>query len=92
MLHLQDSLLAFLSHQVNFLDRSNDNLYLLKLSKHALRDLQVAGKLQPFLMEIVQQYILKQETSTMADIDTVEQYIIDFQFQQQLVKPESRNS
>ncbi|WP_266888689.1 hypothetical protein [Trichormus azollae] len=43
-------------------------------------------------MEIVQQYILKQETSTMADIDTVEQYIIDFQFQQQLVKPESRNS
>jgi hypothetical protein len=43
-------------------------------------------------MEILEQYILKQETSAMADVDTVEQYIIDFQLQQQLVKPESRNS
>ncbi len=66
------------------LTTNNDSLSL----SESLTYLRVAGKLQPFLMEIVQQYILKQEISAIADIDTVEQYIIDFQVQQQLVKPE----
>lgn len=65
------------------------NNHPLSLSE-SLAYLRVAGKLQPFLMEIVQQYVLKQETSAIADIDidTVEQYIIDFRLQQQLAKPE----
>jgi hypothetical protein len=49
------------------------NNHPLSLSE-SLTYLRVAGKLQPFLMEIVQQYILKQEISAVADIDTVEQY------------------
>jgi len=52
--------------------------------------LRKAGKLQPFLMEIVRQYILEQEAQAIPaiDIDTVEQLIIDFRIQKQLANPE----
>ncbi|AFZ26698.1 hypothetical protein Cylst_4628 [Cylindrospermum stagnale PCC 7417] len=45
----------------------------------SLAYLRVAGKPQPFLMEIVQQYVLKQETSAkpIADIETWDFSIIE---------------
>lgn len=58
----------------------------------ALRYLQSSGKLQPFIVEIVRQYIIEQELQTHEELDispaVTEQAVIDFRLQNQLTDPQ----
>ena len=57
----------------------------------ALKYLQSSGKLQPFIVEILRQYIIEQELQTRDDLDIspalTEQAVIDFRLQRQLSDP-----
>ena len=57
----------------------------------ALRYLQVCGKLQPFILEILRQNILEQEIQTRDNLgispEVIEQAVIDFRLEQQLTDP-----
>lgn len=57
----------------------------------ALKYLQSAGKLQPFILDILRQRILEQEISSRDDLEInpaiIEQAVIDFRLQQQLTDP-----
>lgn len=57
----------------------------------ALKYLQSSGKLQPFIVEILRQYIIEQELQTRDDLDIspalTEQAVIDFRLQRQLTDP-----
>lgn len=59
----------------------------------ALKCLQSSGKLQPFILEILRQNILEQEIQTRDDLDigpgVLEQAVIDFRLEQQLINPKS---
>lgn len=56
--------------------------------RQCLRYLQVAGKLQGFIGDILRQYVLDREIETRADLDVpatlVEQAVVDFRLQNQL--------
>lgn len=58
----------------------------------ALKYLQVSGKLQPFILEILRQNILEQELQTQEGLDigpaVVEQAVIDFRLENQLTEPQ----
>lgn len=58
----------------------------------ALKYLQVSGKLQPFILEILRQNILEKELQTQEDLDispaVIEQAVIDFRLEQQLTDPQ----
>jgi len=58
----------------------------------ALKYLQVAGKLQPFILEILRQNILEKEIKTRQELDVgpavIEQAVIDFRLEQQLTDPQ----
>lgn len=57
----------------------------------ALKYLQSSGKLQPFIGEILRQYMIKQELQTREELDinpaVIEQAVIDFRLQSQLSEP-----
>ena len=57
----------------------------------ALKYLQTSGKIQPFIVEILRQYIIEQELQTREDLDigpaVTEQAVIDFRLQRQLTDP-----
>ena len=57
----------------------------------ALKYLQSSGKLQPFILEILRQYMIEQELQTRDDLDIspalTEQAVIDFRLQRQLSDP-----
>jgi parvulin-like peptidyl-prolyl isomerase len=59
--------------------------------RQALNYLQSSGKLQPFLVEILREYIIEQELQTREDLDIspalTEQAVIDFRMQRQLTDP-----
>lgn len=54
----------------------------------ALKYLQSSGKLQPFIIEIIRQYVIEQELQTQENLDispaVTEQAVIDFRLQNQL--------
>lgn len=54
----------------------------------ALKYLQISGKLQPFILEILRQNILEKELQTREELDispaVIEQAVIDFRLEQQL--------
>ncbi len=58
----------------------------------ALKYLQASGKLQPFIIEIVRQYVIEQELQTQENLDispaVTEQAVIDFRLQNQLTDPQ----
>jgi len=58
----------------------------------ALQYLQYSGKLQPFIIEIVRQYVIEQELQTQEDLNispaVTEQAVIDFRLQNQLTEPQ----
>jgi len=60
----------------------------------ALKYLQSSGKLQPFIVEILRQYIIEQELQTRDDLGPAltEQAVIDFRLQRQLTDPSSSRS
>lgn len=59
----------------------------------SLKYLQASGKLQPFLAEILRQYLLEQELKTREDIDVssavIEQAVINFRLENQLTDPKT---
>jgi len=61
----------------------------------ALKYLQSSGKLQPFIVEILRQYIIEQELQTRDDLDIspalTEQAVIDFRLQRQTDPSSSRS-
>lgn len=58
----------------------------------ALTYLQSSGKLQPFIVEILRQYVIDQELQIQQDLDispaVTEQAVIDFRLQNQLTDPQ----
>lgn len=59
----------------------------------ALKYLQISGKLQPFILEILKQHILEKEIQTrVQELDispaVIEQAVIDFRLEQQLTDPQ----
>lgn len=58
----------------------------------ALSYLQSSRKLQPFIVEIIRQYVIEQELQTQQDLDispaVTEQAVIDFRLQNQLTDPQ----
>ena len=60
--------------------------------EQALRHLKVAGKLQDFVLEILRQYAIEQQLKSQVDgnlsSEVIEQAVINFRFEQQLVAPE----
>lgn len=61
--------------------------------RQCLKYLQMGGKLQPFIGDILKQYVIERELETRQDLDinqaTVEQAVIDFRLQQKLTDPKS---
>jgi parvulin-like peptidyl-prolyl isomerase len=59
--------------------------------RQCLTYLQTSGKLQPFLGDILRQYILEQEINSREDLAinpaVIEQAVVDFRLQQQLTDP-----
>lgn len=57
----------------------------------ALKYLQASGKLQPFIVEILRQYVIEQELLSREDLDInpalTEQAVIEFRLQRQLTDP-----
>lgn len=58
----------------------------------ALKYLQSSGKLQPFIVEIIREYVIEQELQTQENLDVspavTEQAVIDFRLQNQLTDPQ----
>lgn len=58
----------------------------------ALKYLQSSGKLQPFIIEIIRQYVIEEELETQENLDVspavTEQAVIDFRLQNQLTDPQ----
>ncbi|HEY9616865.1 MAG TPA: peptidylprolyl isomerase [Microcoleaceae cyanobacterium] len=61
--------------------------------RQCLKYLQMGGKLQPFIGDILKQYVIERELETRQDLDinqaTVEQAVVDFRLQQKLTDPKS---
>lgn len=60
--------------------------------RQCLRYLQAAGKLQPFIGDILRQYVLEREMATRQDLDIspamIEQAVVDFRLKQNLTDPQ----
>ncbi|MCL6432610.1 MAG: peptidylprolyl isomerase [Leptolyngbyaceae cyanobacterium HOT.MB2.61] len=60
--------------------------------RQCLRYLQSAGKLQPFIGDILRQYVLERELATRQDLDIspamIEQAVVDFRLKQNLTDPQ----
>ncbi len=61
--------------------------------RQCLRYLQMAGKLQGFIGDILRQYVLERELETREDLDVnpaiVEQAVVDFRLQNKLTEPQA---
>lgn len=61
--------------------------------RQCLKYLQLSGKLQGFIADILRQYVLEQELETRADLEIntamIEQAVVDFRLQNQLTDPQS---
>jgi parvulin-like peptidyl-prolyl isomerase len=61
--------------------------------RQCLRYLQIGGKLQPFIGDILRQYVLEKEIETRDDLEVnsamVEQAVVDFRLQNQLTDPQT---
>lgn len=61
--------------------------------RQCLRYLQTAGKLQPFIGDILRQYVLEREIETRQDVEVspamVEQSVVDFRLKQNLTDPQA---
>ncbi|MDX2231199.1 MAG: peptidylprolyl isomerase [Leptolyngbyaceae cyanobacterium bins.349] len=61
--------------------------------RQCLRYLQMAGKLQGFIGDILRQYVLERELETRQDLDInpamVEQAVVDFRLQNKLTEPQA---
>lgn len=61
--------------------------------RQCLKYLQMGGKLQPFIGDILKQYVIERELETRQDLEinqaTVEQAVVDFRLQQKLTDPKS---
>ncbi|EKQ68208.1 parvulin-like peptidyl-prolyl isomerase [Leptolyngbyaceae cyanobacterium JSC-12] len=61
--------------------------------RQCLRYLQIAGKLQGFIGDILRQYVLERELETREDLDVnpaiVEQAVVDFRLQNKLTEPQA---
>jgi parvulin-like peptidyl-prolyl isomerase len=61
--------------------------------RQCLKYLQVAGKLQGFIGDVLRQYMLERELETRNDLDIppalVEQAVVDFRLQNQLTEPQA---